>query len=480
MPSTPDNSLAHPRVLVVDDDRTQADLLCSMLELEGFEAEAAYGPREGLASLRRKRAHAIISDYNMPVMNGVEFFREARVVTPDVAFIIITAFGTVETAVEAMKQGVQDFVTKPVDVSELTVKIRKALRIRDLESENRSLRGEVAVLRERVRVIGNSAAMHQILERVGQVAQSPATVLIQGESGTGKELIARAIHLQSPRHTGPYVTVNCAAIPENLLESELFGHLRGAFTGAVGDRKGRFEMANGGTMLLDEVGDLPLFLQPKLLRVLQEKEVEPLGGHGPVSINVRLIAATHCDLRSMVREGTFREDLFYRLNVIPLHLPPLRERPEDIMPLAEHFLARFAHDNLRRLKGFTREAEERLRTWSWPGNVRELENCIERAVVLSATDTVEEADLMLEIGSPMRGAGVDAVLEALFDSTMTLDELERDIILASLRRCGGNLSRTARTLGLTRRALQYRVEKIRTEEDREEDGDGEGGGKPGA
>ncbi|MAB91382.1 MAG: sigma-54-dependent Fis family transcriptional regulator [Planctomycetes bacterium] len=466
------NSEPAARVLIVDDDRNQADLLARMLALEGFETLAVYAPSEALTAMRDGPFSVVISDFNMPEMNGIELFRRIEAAQLGAVFIVITAFGTLETAVEAMKEGVQDFVTKPVDVSELTIKIRKALRLHDLEAENRDLKGAVEALRAKVRLIGDSEQMRLILQQVHQVSQSPATVLIRGESGTGKELIARAIHLESPRHAGPYVAVNCAAIPESLIEAELFGHVKGAFTGAVGDRTGRFATADGGTLLLDEIGDLPLPLQPKLLRVLQEREVEPVGASEPVPVDVRLIAATHRDLGQMVADGEFREDLFYRLSVIPLEVPALRDRSDDVLPLAHHFLRLFCEENVRRISGFTREAEERLRTYSWPGNVRELENCVERAVVLCPGDVIDEPDLMLQATRRSEDRSSNAILDVLFDTALTLDHLERDIIVAALRRCGGNLSRTARTLGLTRRALQYRVEKIRREE---ESGDTGGG-----
>ncbi|NRA96459.1 MAG: sigma-54-dependent Fis family transcriptional regulator [Planctomycetes bacterium] len=456
----------------MDDDRNQADLLARMLALEGFETRASYAPSEALEAVDDGPFQVIISDFNMPEMNGIELFHRVAAAQSHFVFIVITAFGTLETAVEAMKEGVHDFVTKPVDVGELTLKIRNALRLRDLEVENRDLKGAVEALRAKVRIVGDSEQMQQILRQVQQVSQSPATVLIRGESGTGKELIARAIHLESPRHAGPYVTVNCAAIPENLIEAELFGHVKGAFTGAVGDRKGRFVKAHGGTILLDEIGDLPVTLQPKLLRALQERQVDPVGSSEAVSVDVRVIAATHRDLGQMVADGEFREDLFYRLNVIPLEVPPLRERSDDVLPLAHHFLRKFCEENHRRLSGFTRAAEERLRTYSWPGNVRELENCAERAVVLCSGDVVDESDLMLQATPKADGKSVDGVLDALFDTVLTLDDLERGIIVSALRRCGGNLSRAARTLGLTRRALQYRVEKIRSEAEGSDEDDG--------
>jgi DNA-binding NtrC family response regulator len=448
-----------PRVLVVDDERVQADLLAHVLGREGFEARAAYSPQEAFGEARTFRPDVVISDFRMPGATGLDLFEQIMRLRRETLFIIVTAFGTLETAVEAMRRGVFDFVTKPVNTGELVMKLKKALRVRTLEDENTRLRAVVQSLREEVRVIGVSRRMREVMTAVDQVAQSHATVLITGESGTGKELIAKAIHFSSPRHAGPYVKVNCAAMPDTLLEDELFGHVRGAFTGAVSERKGKFEAASGGTIFLDEIGDLPLHLQPKLLRVLQEREIEPLGSNEVRHVDVRVLAASNRDLRAMVDESSFREDLFYRLNVIPIALPPLRERREDVQVLADHFLRKFAEQNGRRIKGFTDAALARLTGYAWPGNVRELENCIERAVVLAHGDVVDVADFVLAGESSTSAA--TSLLDVLFATDMTLDEVERDIIMGALARCDGNLSKTARMLGLTRRALQYRVEQIR-------------------
>jgi DNA-binding NtrC family response regulator len=448
-----------PRVLVVDDERVQADLLARVLAGEGFDARAAYSPSEAFADVRRFRPDVVISDYRMPGATGLDLFEQVVRIRRDTLFIIVTAFGTLETAVEAMRKGVFDFVTKPVNTGELLLKLKKALRVRTLEDENTRLRAVVQSLREEVRVIGVSRRILEVMASVEQVAQSHATVLIVGESGTGKELVAKAIHFASPRHAGPYVKVNCAAMPDALLEDELFGHVRGAFTGAISERKGKFEAAGGGTIFLDEIGDLPLHLQPKLLRVLQEREVEPLGSNDIRRVDVRVLAASNRDLRTMVAEGAFREDLYYRLNVIPIAIPPLRERPEDVPVLAEHFLRRFAEQNGRRLRGFTENALARLAAYSWPGNVRELENCIERAVVLAHEDVIDVGDFVLA-GEDQRGV-TGSLLDVIMNSELTLDQVERDLIVGALTRCDGNLSKAARALGLTRRALQYRVEQIR-------------------
>jgi DNA-binding NtrC family response regulator len=448
-----------PRILVVDDERVQADLLAHVLRGEGFETRAAYSPQDAFSEAKRFRPDVVISDYRMPGANGLDLFEQVIKIKRDTLFIIVTAFGTLETAVEAMRKGVFDFVTKPVNTGELVVKLKKALRVRTLEDENTKLRAVVQSLREEVRIIGISRRMREVMAAVEQIAQTHATVLISGESGTGKELIAKAVHFASPRHAAPYVKVNCAAMPDALLEDELFGHVRGAFTGAISDRKGKFEAANGGTIFLDEIGDLPLHLQPKLLRVLQEREVEPLGSNETRHVDVRVLTASNRDLRAMVEEGSFREDLYYRLNVIPISLPALRERPDDVPVLAEHFLRRFAEQNGRRVKGFTDAALSRLSAYSWPGNVRELENCVERAVVLTQGDMIDVSDCVLAGESATSAAG--SLLDVLFNTDLTLDQVERDIIMGALSRCEGNLSRTARTLGLTRRALQYRVEQIR-------------------
>ncbi|HYC78958.1 MAG TPA: sigma-54 dependent transcriptional regulator, partial [Planctomycetota bacterium] len=382
---------------------------------------------------------------------------------PGTPFLIATAFGTLQTAVEAMRAGVYDIVVKPVDVGELALKLRKALHLRSLETENVRLKAAVDALRGRVEIVGSSRRIRDLLAAVEQVAPSRATVLIRGESGTGKELIAKAVHVASPRHDGPFVKVNCAAIPDNLLEDELFGHVKGAFTGAVADRRGKFESANKGTIFLDEIGEMPLHLQPKLLRVLQEREIEPLGADETRLVDVRVLAATNRDLKAMVAEGRFREDLYYRLNVVPIDLPPLRERPEDVPLLAQHFLEKSREANGRKVAGFTRAALEKLAAQPWPGNVRELENCVERAVVLSGGPEIDAADLRL--GATERAGAASAAVDALFAGGLSLDQLEREILVEALRRSEGNLSKTARRLGLTRRALQYRVEKIRADDE---------------
>ncbi len=446
-------------VLVVDDDASQADLLAEVLVAEGFDARSAHGPEAALKQFKETPPDALVTDWRMPGMTGLALFLSMRESRRDLVGIVVTAFGTMETAVEAMKAGIADFASKPVDAEEIAIKLRKALRLRTLERENSLLRASVEAEGGATDIVGRSSVLKDIVDRATRAAQSRANVLLTGESGTGKELLARHIHASSPRRAGPYIRVNCAAMPEALLESELFGFRKGAFTGAIGDRKGRFDLADGGTIFLDEIGEIPLHLQAKLLRVLQEHEVEPLGAEGPHPVDVRVIAATNRDLKKQVADGAFREDLRYRLHVVELRLPALRERRGDIPLLAESFLARYATRDGRPTMRLSEAAHEALAAAPWPGNVRELENAVERAVVLSRGDVLEVADLGLE--SSPEPAAIEETLKAILSGKMTLDGLERSILLESLRRCEGNFSRTARALGITRRALQYRMERIR-------------------
>ncbi len=450
------------RILIVDDDPGQADSLRRVLILDGFRADCAFSPEEAMKAIHERKPDAIVSDLRMGAVNGLEFYLQVRAIHEDMLFILVTGFGTVETAVEALRLGVHDFLTKPIDTDELVIKLKKALNYQSLESENTRLKEKIADLAKKPQIIGKSAIMDQVLSQVTQIADSVATVLVEGESGTGKELIAKTIHADSPRAAGAYVKVNCAAIPENLLESELFGHEAGSFTGAVKRRLGKFELAHDGSIFLDEIGEMPLHLQPKLLRVLQEREIERLGGTETIKVDVRVIAATNRNLEEMVKEGDFRSDLFYRLNVIPVQLPPLRERMEDVLPIAEHFLSRFSERNGRDITAIGKSASAKLLGYNWPGNVRELENCIERAVVLAKGSELQAEDF--HFTAERTAAGIESLLEQLITTDMSLDELERRIILMALERCEGNVSQTARKLGMTRRSLQYRVEKIKSDD----------------
>lgn len=454
-------------ILVVDDDRAQAESLRRVLALEGFHASCVFSPDEAMAEVKMRAPDAIVSDFRLGEKTGLDLYLETKKIDPEILFIVVTGYGSLDTAVSALRAGVHDFLTKPIDTDELVIKLKKALDYKSIADENVELRTRIESLRERVEIIAVSAPMLSVLDTAEQVADSAATVLVEGESGTGKELIARALHVRSPRAAGPYVKVNCAAIPENLLESELFGHEAGSFTGAIHQRTGKFEVADGGTIFLDEVGEMPLHLQSKFLRVLQEREFERVGGNDTIKVDVRVIAATNRNLAEMVKENDFREDLFYRLNVIPLRLPPLRERLDDVVPLASHFLERFCEKNGREIEGLSEEATKKLLSYTWPGNVRELENCIERAVVLARGKELSPEDFVFS--GEEKGDSIGGVLEQLMTTDLTLDELERRLIMMALDRCGGNVSQTARTLGMTRRSLQYRVEKIRSGEDGDAD-----------
>jgi two-component system response regulator HydG len=447
--------MADATVLVADDDPGLRESLERTLTREGYRVVVAPDGRAALERLQGGGIDLVVTDLKMPGLSGLELLRAARAIAPDLAVILLTAFGTVEEAVRAMREGAYDFLTKPFRREQLLRLIDKALERRELVKRNRELQQEIDVLRGRVRPIGVSPAFRQLMTLVEQVADSEATVLIQGESGTGKELVARAIHEGSRRRQGPFVAVNCAALPETLLESELFGYERGAFTGAAGRKEGRFELADGGTLFLDEVADLSPVTQPKILRVLQEGEFERLGGTRSVRVDVRIVAASNQDLAQLVKEKRFREDLFYRLNVITVHVPPLRERREDIRLLAEHFLALYATKNNRKLAGFSAEALERLEAYGWPGNVRELENVVERVVVLARDGRIEAEALPPQVGG-IKPASRSAILELI---GVPLDEVERRLLDETLRITGGNKTQAAKLLGIDVRTVARKLER---------------------
>src|SRR5499433_3282086 len=390
--------MAEPATLLVaDDDPGLRESLERTLTREGYRVVLASDGRAALERVQAGGVDLIVTDLRMPGLTGLELLRAAKAIMPDVDVILLTAFGTVEEAVKAMKDGAYDFLTKPFRREQLIKLVDKALERRDLIEQNKALKKQLEDIRAKGQMIGSSPAYRRMLSLVEQIADSSATILIQGESGAGKELVARTIHERSGRRAGPFVAVNCAALPETLLESELFGYEKGAFTGAAGRKEGRFELADGGTLFLDEVADLSPVTQPKILRVLQEGEFDRLGGTRSIKIDVRLVAASNQDLAQLVKERRFREDLFYRLNVITVHVPPLRERREDIPLLAQHFLRVYAAKNNRRLEGLTDDALKRLEAYAWPGNVRELENVIERGVVLARGSQMDVADLLPEI-----------------------------------------------------------------------------------
>ncbi|MBI2469177.1 MAG: sigma-54-dependent Fis family transcriptional regulator [Candidatus Rokubacteria bacterium] len=446
--------MAEPfRILIADDEPAQLELVGGFLGKRGFEVSLAPGGREGLRRFGREPFDLVLTDQKMPDLSGLELLEAVRAQNPETPVIVMTAHGTIETAVAAIKAGATDYLTKPLNLDELLHRVQQVRERQHLVSENRELR---QALRERHRVagiIGESGRMQEVLSLVGRVASSDATVLIRGESGTGKELIAKAIHYASPRAAGPLVRVNCAALPENLLESELFGHEKGAFTGAVASRKGRFEVADGGSLFLDEIGDLPLHLQVKLLRVLQEREIERVGSSRPIPVDVRMLAATHRDLEALVRAGQFRDDLYYRINVVTVSLPPLRERREDIPLLVDHFLSTFAAKNGKAIRGLTREARDALLRYDYPGNVRELENLVERAVVLTRDDVIGLGDLPLGLAEAAPETGDARSLPA------AVEGLERRLIREALARAGGVQTAAAELLGISERVLRYKLRK---------------------
>ncbi|MGH7323485.1 MAG: sigma-54-dependent transcriptional regulator [Candidatus Rokuibacteriota bacterium] len=442
-------------ILVADDDPGLRESLERTLTREGYGVVAASDGRAALERLQSGSIDLVLTDLKMPGLSGLELLRAAKAISPDVDVVLLTAFGTVEEAVKAMKEGAYDFLTKPFRREQLLKLIDKALERRSLITQNRALRQQLEDLQAKGQIIGNSAAFRRVMTLVEQVAASSATVLIQGESGTGKELVARAIHDRSPRRSGPVVAVNCAALPETLLESELFGYERGAFTGAAVRKEGRFELADGGTLFLDEVADLSLVTQPKILRVLQEGEFERLGGTRRMRVDVRIVAATNQDLPQMVREKRFREDLYYRLNVITINVPTLRERPEDISLLAFHFLRVYAAKNDRRLEGFTDDALRRLEGYTWPGNVRQLENVIERSVVLAPDRLIDARDLPEEVGG-VKPPPRDAIL-SLVGTPLT--EIEQRLLDETLRITGGNKTQAAKLLGIDVRTVARKLER---------------------
>ncbi len=445
-------------ILLVDDEPGQRTVLAGFLRKRSHTVREAGSVGEALALVGQDVPDIVLTDQRMADRTGLDLLREVRKIDPDTTVIIMTAFGTIEQAVQAMQDGAYSYLTKPIDLGELDLMMQRIGEREQLISENRLLREQLVNRYAFTGIIAGSASMETVLNTAGRVAQSRASVLVRGESGTGKELIARAIHFNSPRAAKPFIAVNCAALNEHLLESELFGHEKGAFTGADRQRRGRFEAADGGTLFLDEVGDIPLSMQVKLLRVLQERSFERVGGTSPIEVDVRVIAATNRDLESMIKAGTFREDLLYRLNVVTLDIPPLRERREDIAPLAQHFTVRFANENGRNAMTWSREAWEIMQRHGYPGNVRELENIIQRAVILARGDVITSEDLPpVVLNLPPEQAM--AATREIADLPGQVDRLEKELVLEALRVHHGNQSRAAAQLGLSERNLRYRLKK---------------------
>jgi two-component system, NtrC family, response regulator AtoC len=440
------------RVLIVDDEVNARTALAELLRDEGYQVETAADGFKALPKLDEFAPELLLTDLKMPGMDGLELMRKARARDQDCVIVVMTAYGAVDTAVKAMREGAADYVTKPVNVEELSLVLARELDRRRLRAEAGQLRARLAERHRIQNLVGSSPVMHEVFETVLQVAPSRASVLITGESGTGKELVAAALHQHSPRASGPFVKLHCAALAETILESELFGHERGSFTGAVARRDGRFQQADRGTLFLDEIGEVSQAIQVKLLRFLQEHEFERVGGNQTVKVDVRVVAATNRDLKKLVAEGKFREDLYYRLNVVSIEMPPLRARPSDVPLLASHFLARYAKDNGKTISGFSDEALARLVAYDWPGNVRELENAVERAVVVSRRDTIGPQDLAPSIANARRAPdGMPAIPGA------SLPEIERYAILRTLEHTGGSTSRASEILQISPRKIQYKL-----------------------
>ncbi len=447
------------RILVVEDEEKLRRVVCLQLESGGYEAVGAGSAEEALKLAGT--VGLVLTDMRLPGMDGIDLLKAIQRQNARIPVVVMTAFGTVELAVESMKLGAADFLPKPFSLDHLMAVVRKALEVQTLREENVRLKDELGRRYRVDNIIGTGPKMQEILASVTRVAPARTTVLLCGESGTGKDLIARAIHHYSPRAGQPFVKINCTAIPENLMESELFGYEKGAFTGAAAAKPGKFEQADSGTVFLDEIGDVPPAVQVKLLRILQEREFERLGSNKTRQIDVRVVAATNVDLRRALEEGNFREDLYYRLNVFPLTIPPLRERAEDIPALAEVFLRKLAAESGSPVRSISEAAREKLLGYHWPGNVRELENVIERSLLYAMGETLEAADIRLD-HAPRRAAanGVESGNGGFLKEGESLEEHEQQLIREALKRAGGNKSQAARLLGLTRNALRYRLSQM--------------------
>jgi len=440
--------------LVVDDEANMVRTLAKILARKGHEVATARSGTEALERLRRAGFDVVITDLNMPEMDGMQLLREMHARRPGPSVLVLTGHGTIQSAVEAMKLGATDYLIKPCQPDELILKVQQALEKHQMQRQIRALQAELGKQRRFGAIVGQSPAMQEIYAIIEAVSQNKSNVLIWGENGTGKELVARAIHAKSPLAAKPFVAINCGALSETLLESQLFGHRKGAFTGAIEDHEGVFQAADGGTLFLDEISEIPLPLQVKFLRAIQEKEVTPLGSTRPVRVDVRIIAATNKNLEEAIQRGTFRADLYYRLNVVPIYLPPLRERREDIPLLVQHFIGEFSRAYGVEPKGVTPEAMERIMSYHWPGNIRELQNAIERAFALSRAP-----EIALESLPPAVRNQTAVAEESALPGPLPMEELERLNILAALRRSGGNKNQAARILGIDRQRLYRKIQK---------------------
>ncbi len=455
-----------PRILVVDDERSMRELLAIVLRREGYDVLLAENGKSAIATLEREPVDILISDIKMPDLSGVDVLRAAKKIDQDILGIMITAFASTDTAVEAMRLGACDYLSKPFDVDLLRMKVREKIENRQLRQENVLLKRTLGLTHQFANIIGRSEAMLDVFKMIETVARTNSTILLTGESGTGKGLVAQAIHYHSLRRDKPVVAVNCGALPEALLESELFGHMRGAFTGADSNKKGLIEVAERGTVFLDEIGEMSAVMQVKLLRVLQERKFRRVGGLEEMQADIRVVAATNQDLSKLVAEGRFREDLFYRINVIGIHLPPLRERREDVGLLAEHFLAKYSEQMEKSIGGISHEAMDVLQRYDWPGNIRELENTIERAVALESTPSILVDSLPRSVlgDSTKPGAVAAAVPESAlpatgFDLEAHVQQIERGYLAEALKRAGGVQVKAAELLGMSFRSFRYYVKK---------------------
>jgi two-component system, NtrC family, response regulator PilR len=461
-PVAPETDRRPPRILVVDDERSMRELLAIVLRREGYEVLLAENGRAAIDLLEREPVDILISDIKMPDLSGVDVLRAAKKIDQDILGIMITAFASTETAVEAMRLGACDYLSKPFDIDLLKMKVREKIENRQLRQENLLLKRTLGLAHQFSNIIGRSEAMVDVFKMIETVARTNSTILLTGESGTGKGLVAQAIHFHSLRRDKPMVSLNCGAMPENLLESELFGHMRGAFTGADSNKKGLLEVAERGTVFLDEIGEMSAVMQVKLLRVLQERRFRRVGGLEELQADIRIVAATNQDLTRLIAEGRFREDLFYRINVIPISLPPLRDRREDIPLLAEHFVVKYNEQMGKEISGISHQAMELLVRYEWPGNIRELENVMERAVALEPTPTILADSLPVTVRGDVprvTAALPDGLPESGFDLEAHVKEIERGYIAEALKRAGGVQVKAAELLGMSFRSFRYYVKK---------------------
>jgi len=444
-------------ILVIDDEAAQRDVLTGYLKKKGYKIFSASSGKEGIEIAGRNPVDIILSDFKMPDLSGLDVLEQVKKINPEISFVIVTAYGTVENAVKAMRLGAFDYISKPVDLDELDLMIERIIENKNLKSENQLLKIQLQEKYKITSIVSQSQKMEEVINIAARVAESKANVLITGENGTGKEVLAKAIHYISPRKDAAFVAVNVPALTETLLESELFGHEKGAFTGADKMKKGRFEIAHSGTIFLDEVGDIPQSIQVKLLRVLQEHQFERVGGTEKIDVDVRIIAATNKELEQKIKDGTFREDLYYRLNVVSIKIPALRERKEDILPMIESFIEKYSKENNKEKLEISKEAADVLMKYNYPGNVRELENIIERAVVLTRGKVITLNDLPMNI----KGFKEEKTLAALGKGTLTeqVEAIEKQLIFDALQESGGNQTKAGKLLGLTERNLRYKLKK---------------------